>query len=350
MNATMMDELEARVARARCRSRRPGDRQHRRRTAFQTGVDVVQIATDRGALREHSRQHARRHARASPRGTAGLEAGDRRGQRHVRRRWPALRRRRRHRDRRARRARSSTRTCRSARSSRTRGSRSPASCRWKPIMRMALVGRHERMTGRARVRSSASSSEIVDPPERLRERGAGARRDDREELARGDGGHQARAVGRARDTGSPTPAARARRSWRACGATPTKTKARSRSPRRAVTRADWRDAMRRTDDELRHPDRRAPRPGGLVDQQPTRPAQRDERADARRVRRRVDRARPRSRGAGDRAHRRTAARSRPASTSPRSRPTAWACSATASQRRATSTCTSPRGTSRCGSR
>ena len=67
--------------------------------AFQTGLDVAQLSRDPDgparAVPPHQAGRAAPHRVAQP----GVEAGDRGGQRHVRRRWPALRGRRRHRDR-----------------------------------------------------------------------------------------------------------------------------------------------------------------------------------------------------------------------------------------------------------
>ena len=79
--------------------------------------------------------------------------------------------------------------------------------------------------------------------------------------------------------------------------------------------------------------------GWLINNRPDQ-LQRDERADARRVRDRVARARRRPRGARDRAHRRGTRVPDRRRRRPRSPPTARACSATASRSR-TSTSTSP---------
>ena len=93
----------------------------------------------------------------------------------------------------------------------------------EPILRMALAGRHERIDAHGARTQLGILSQVVDPPERLRDAAPGAGREDRPELARGDGRHQAGAVGRARARASPTRAAPARRSWSRCGATPTRT-------------------------------------------------------------------------------------------------------------------------------
>ena len=68
----------------------------------------------------------------------------------------------------------------------------------EPIVRMALVGRHERITAE-RARQLGILSEVVDPPERLREAARELADQDRPQLARRHGRHQAGAVGRARD-------------------------------------------------------------------------------------------------------------------------------------------------------
>ena len=100
------------------------------------------------------------------------------------------------------------------------------------VMRMALVGRYERMPA-ARAYELGMISEVVDPPERLREVGAGAGRDRRPQLAGGDGRHQAGAVGRAGAGPDRRLPGRGRRTWCRCGATPTRPRARGRSPRSA---------------------------------------------------------------------------------------------------------------------
>ena len=92
----------------------------------------------------------------------------------------------------------------------------------EPIVRMALAGRHERITAE-RARQLGILSEVVDPPEQLRRRPAELAEQDRQELARRHGRHQAGAVGRARSRASPTPAGPGAQSWWTCGATPTRT-------------------------------------------------------------------------------------------------------------------------------
>ena len=103
---------------------------------------------------------------------------------------------------------------------------------FEAVMRMALVGRYERMNAE---RAYELGHDLADRrPARAAARGrAGAGRDDRQELAGGDARHQAGVVGRARAWGSPTRAAPARTSWCRCGATPTRPRARWRSPRSA---------------------------------------------------------------------------------------------------------------------
>ena len=66
----------------------------------------------------------------------------------------------------------------------------------EPILRMALVGRHERVTAE-RALQLGILSEVVDARPAAR-RGGGPRRQDRPQLARRDGRHQAGAVGCAR--------------------------------------------------------------------------------------------------------------------------------------------------------
>ena len=103
------------------------------------------------------------------------------------------------------------------------------------VMRMAFVGRYERMPAQ-RAYELGMISEVVDPPERLRE----AAQELAEKIAKnspaGDGGDEARARGARWSTGSPRPAAPARRSWSRCGATRTRKKDRARS-RRSATRS-----------------------------------------------------------------------------------------------------------------
>ena len=100
------------------------------------------------------------------------------------------------------------------------------------VMRMAFVGRYERMSAQ-RAYELGMISQIVDPPERLR--------DEAQELAEkiaknspaAMAGDQAGAVGRARARPHRRLPAGAGRAGRRCGATPTRPRARWRSPRSA---------------------------------------------------------------------------------------------------------------------
>ena len=60
--------------------------------AFQTGLDVVQLARDPGALKEQIAPDSRCDPANDGPAQPDLEAGDRRGQRQLRRRWPSFRR------------------------------------------------------------------------------------------------------------------------------------------------------------------------------------------------------------------------------------------------------------------
>ena len=154
MNARMMRRARGRVARARRRPRRAGDREHRRGHARSRPASTSRSSRrDRDALREQSRRTKRFELRFTAWHNEVCEAGDRGGQRRVRRRRAALRRRRRHRDRGVERARSSTRTCRSARSSVYETIALAKKSPMEPVLRMAFIGRHERMSARARVRA-----------------------------------------------------------------------------------------------------------------------------------------------------------------------------------------------------
>ncbi len=68
----------------------------------------------------------------------------------------------------------------------------------EPVLRMALVGRHERLDA-ARAHQLGILSEVVDPPERPARGSPDARGEDRAQLPRRDGCHQARTLGRPRD-------------------------------------------------------------------------------------------------------------------------------------------------------
>ena len=223
----------------------------------------------------------------------------------------------------------------------------------EPIMRMALTGRHERISAGACVRAR-DRERGRRPARRSRRR---ARMALAETIARNSPAAMratkqalwgalelgltdaCRAGSRAPDrhVGPPRPGGGAGRVRRDAA-----TRAGSRpSP---PYRGDTREVL-----VVRLPDRGAPRARRLADQQPARPAERDVRADARRVRGRVEGARRRSRSAGHRAHRRGAGvpdRGR----RDRDRDRRPGHAALPASRSRTGTSTSPRGTRRCGSR
>ena len=68
---------------------------------------------------------------------------------------------------------------------------------FEAVLRMALVGRHERMSAE-RALALGMISQVVDPPERLREEAQALGREDRPQFTRRHGGHETGAVGRAR--------------------------------------------------------------------------------------------------------------------------------------------------------
>ena len=103
---------------------------------------------------------------------------------------------------------------------------------FEAVMRMALAGRFERMSAQ-RAYELGMISQIVDPPEKPARRGPEARRDHRQELAGGDACHQARVVGRAGDGAHRRVPRRRARSSSRCGVTRIRKRARSRSPRSA---------------------------------------------------------------------------------------------------------------------
>ena len=89
------------------------------------------------------------------------------------------------------------------------------------VMRMAFVGRYERMSAQRALR--ARDDQPDRRPARAAPRGgAGAGREDRQELAGRDGGHQAGALGRARARADRRVPGRRGRARPACGATPTR--------------------------------------------------------------------------------------------------------------------------------
>ena len=104
---------------------------------------------------------------------------------------------------------------------------------FEAIMRMALVGRHERVSAE-RAYQLGVVSEVVDPPERLHDRA----QELAETIARnspyGHGRQQAGIVAGPRARASPTPAGPAPGPGVACGATPTRPRAPPPSPRNAT--------------------------------------------------------------------------------------------------------------------
>ena len=114
---------------------------------------------------------------------------------------------------------------------------------FEAVMRMALVGRYERLSAGAGARPR--DGEPGGRPARAAARGGpepGG--NDRPQLSGRHGGHEARPVGRPRSRASPTPARPGRRSWSPCGVTPTRRKAHVPSPRSA-TRSGLRRRLRR---------------------------------------------------------------------------------------------------------
>ncbi len=136
--------------------------------AFQTGVDVTEIATDGVGMQRYrdSVEHFDLHFTAWHQHV--VEAGHHRGERDLLRRRVPLDRRRRHRHRRVATPRSSTRTCRSARSCRSRPSGSCArcpsrrSCGWRSSAGTSGCPRPARY-------ELGMISQVVDPPEQLRD-------------------------------------------------------------------------------------------------------------------------------------------------------------------------------------
>ena len=132
------------------------------------------------------------------------------------------------------------------------------------VMRMAFVGRHERMSA-PRAYELGMVSEVVDPPERLRD----AAQELAEKIARNSPAAMAatkRACGARWSSGSPTRAGPARASSSRCGVIPIRRKARARSPRSA-SRTGNRSTTVRPNDRGRHRNRdhrlhRAPRRAG----------------------------------------------------------------------------------------
>ena len=179
--------------------------------AFQTGVDVLPRSRPTASAWSATASRWRTWTSTSPRGTRtcekpvitavnGICAGG----------ALPLGRRRRHRDRRDRRA-----VLRPARVGRPgRVASRPSGCMRKmpveAVMRMAFVGRYERMTRPAGLRAGHDQPDRRPAREPARG-GAGARREDRQELAGRDGRHASRRCGARSSSGSPTPARRAPR-------------------------------------------------------------------------------------------------------------------------------------------
>ena len=209
MNATMLDELErawheldadpdVRVIVNTGEGKRVPDRPRRRRAEPRPRRAARAVAPHRDG-------RARAHRLAQ----LGVEAGDRGGQRHLRGRRAALRRRRRHRDRVE--QRDVPRPARVGRPGhRVRGDRARAEVADGADHAHGADRSPRAAVGASARTSSACLSQVVDPPEQLARRGAGARRDDRPELPRRDARHEEGAVGRARARASPTRAAPAR--------------------------------------------------------------------------------------------------------------------------------------------
>ena len=211
---------------------------------------------------------------------------------------------------------------------------------FEPIMRMALVGSLRAHAGGARLQLGMVS-QVVDPPERLRDEAQVLA----EKIARNSPAAMRatkRALWGALETGLTDACRAGAQELVGMWGHPDQEEgplafAEKRDARWMEMHMERRDVS--TYDTLkleRHG------PVGLADQQPARAAQRDEQPHARRVRRRVARARRRSRGEGDRAHRRGARlpdrRRREGDRHRRDR----ASSGTASRSR-TGTCTSPPG-------
>ncbi len=154
----------------------------------------------------------------------------------------------------------------------------------EPIMRMALTGRHERLSA-ARAYELGILSQIVDPPEQLAAQAMALAETDRAGTRPPRCARPRRRSGARSSSASPTRAGPAPRSSSPCGATRTRPKAHGHSSSgatRAGSRSSHRTrkADRRAVLDVRLPDRGTPRSGRLADQQPPGPAQRDVRAHA----------------------------------------------------------------------
>ena len=103
---------------------------------------------------------------------------------------------------------------------------------FEAVLRMALVGRHERVSAE-RALALGMISQVVDPPERLREEAQALA----EKIARNSPAAMAatkRALWARSSRGSPTPARPARTNWSPCGVIPTRSRARWPSPRSGI--------------------------------------------------------------------------------------------------------------------
>ena len=199
--------------------------------AFQTGVDVQELATD-GMGMERYRESVENwdlHFTAWQQGVR--EAGDHRGQRHLRRRCVPLGGRGRHRDRGERRA-----VLRPARvggpGGGDRGDRAAAQDAVRGGDAHGAGGSLRAHERRARLRARDDLADRRSAREAARGR-AGAGRDHRQELAGGDARDQEGAVGCARVRPHRRVPGRRAAAGRRCGVTPTRPRARSRSPRSA---------------------------------------------------------------------------------------------------------------------
>ena len=165
--------------------------------AFQTGVDVTEIATDGQGFQRYRDSMENFDVHFTAWHQARVEAGHLRGERHLRRRCIPLGRRLRHRDRGIGRA-----VLRPARVSIGQVvsieaigliRRMPA----EAVMRMAFVGKYERMNAQ-RAYELGMISQIVDPPEQLREEAQKLAETRRPELPDRHALHEEGAVGRVR--------------------------------------------------------------------------------------------------------------------------------------------------------
>ena len=191
-------------------------------------------------------------------------------------------------------------------------------------MRMALLGRHERIDAAERAFALGMVSQVVDPPEALRDEAQALA----EKIAQNSPAAMAatkRALWGALEAGLTDACKAGANELISMWGHPDQEEgprafAEKREPRVAAARARPAIALHASDSNVtkpgtrrcsdlpdpRHAAARAARPRGLADQQPPRPPQRDERPHARRVRDGVARARRGPRGPRHRAHRRGA--------------------------------------------